>query len=244
MAALNPTLTTPEQETRLGGRGPGGDGFCGGGGGDDNGSAGDFNERLRRCRIGLGVGLVSVLMLFIGFTSAYLVRQGLSSWSAAAGAYINDWQAPVLPPILWINTGLLLASSVTLEMARRRLALERTAGPALEIVGHREQGPPWLALTLVLGVGFLAGQALAWRQLVSQGIYVSGNPSSAFFYLLTGTHAVHLTGGLIALLYAGIISLRGRPVEKRFLAVDITAWYWHFMAVLWVYILLLMQLAK
>jgi cytochrome c oxidase subunit 3 len=107
-----------------------------------------------------------------------------------------------------------------------------------------EKSFPWLGLTVLLGFGFLAGQWLAWGELHSRGFYVDTNPSSSFTFLLTIAHAIHLTGGLIALLCAVGASLLHKPVESRRIVVDITAWYWHFMAVLWIYVFALLGFAR
>jgi cytochrome c oxidase subunit 3 len=107
-----------------------------------------------------------------------------------------------------------------------------------------ERSFPWLGITVLLGFGFLIGQWLAWGELHNRGFYVNTNPSSSFAFLLTITHAVHLTGGIIALLWAASSSLLHKPVESRRIVVDITAWYWHFMAVLWLYIFALLTFAR
>ena len=99
-------------------------------------------------------------------------------------------------------------------------------------------------MTLVLGLTFLLGQWTAWRQLAANGFYVATTPSSSFVYLLTGTHAIHLMGGVLALFVAGIASLLGRSAATRSIVVDLTAWYWHFMAALWIYILCLLEFAS
>jgi cytochrome c oxidase subunit 3 len=98
-------------------------------------------------------------------------------------------------------------------------------------------------MTSVLGLVFLFGQWTAWRQLAANGFYVATTPSSSFVYLLTGTHAIHLMGGVLALFIAGIASLLRRSVATRSIVVDVTAWYWHFMAGLWIYILCLLEFA-
>ena len=113
-----------------------------------------------------------------------------------------------------------------------------------ELLVRNEKSFPWLGITVLLGMGFLAGQWLAWGELHTRGFYVSTNPSSSFAFLLTITHAVHLTGGMIALLWAASASLLHKPVETRRIVVDITAWYWHFMAVLWIYIFALLGFAR
>jgi cytochrome c oxidase subunit 3 len=103
---------------------------------------------------------------------------------------------------------------------------------------------PWLPITLVLGLGFLAGQWMAWSQLARQGVFISSNPSNSFFYLLTGAHAVHLVGGVLALAYAATTAVLSQAWERRRMVVDVTSWYWHFMAALWIYIFALLQFAK
>jgi cytochrome c oxidase subunit 3 len=177
-------------------------------------------------RTGVWIGIATITMSFAAYTSALVVRQG-------AGA---DWQHFRLPPILFVNTLLLLASSGTLEMGRRRL-LAGWAGAGREA----KPGTGWLYLTLVLGVLFIAGQVLAWRDLTAQGLYLATNPSSAFFYVLTGLHALHLLGGVAALGYV-LGRLHGRGDWPPTAALGAATLYWHFMDVLWLYLLLVLVL--
>jgi cytochrome c oxidase subunit 3 len=95
-----------------------------------------------------------------------------------------------------------------------------------------------------MGSAFLVGQWMAWRELHVRGFFLDTNPSSSFVFVLTIAHALHLAGGMIALLWAAGSSLLHRAIESRRIAIDITAWYWHFMAVLWIYIFLLLGLAR
>ena len=220
--------------------------YGGGGGGRDDRYP-DFGERLRRYRLGLGVGLASVVMLFVSFTSAYIVRQGLGSWDMARGAYVSDWQPLRLPTgLLLLNTALLLLSSFTIEKARRQAVQLAVVAPITEIPGIAGEKPaPWLPITVVLGMGFLTGQLLAWREMAHRGYFLASNPSSSFFYVLTGVHGLHLAGGIVALLYALLAAhFLSRPTERRRLVVDITAWYWHFMGVLWIYVFALLKFAS
>ena len=171
---------------------------------------------------GIWVGLAGITMTFAAFTSALVVRQG----SAA------DWQHITLPPILYLNTLIIIASSVTLEIARRRIASfmggakDRTETPAL-----------WLYITLFLGLLFVAGQTFAWMQLRAQGLYLATNISYSFFYVLTVAHALHLLGGLGGLVRA-IGKLNHSTLKRSTL--DATSRYWHFMGALWVYLLVLL----
>jgi cytochrome c oxidase subunit III len=221
-----------------------------GGGDDGRGGAGapNYGARLRRGRLGMICVIATVSMVFIALTSAYIVRQGLPTYDDATKTYVHDWGEVRLPwALLAINTGLLLFSSITVEAARRSLARQAALAPVKSIPGvslGKEGSFPWLGITVVLGLSFLTGQWLAWGELHNGGFYVATNPNSSFVFLLTAVHGVHLAGGIIALLWAAATSLLKRPVEARRIAVDVTAWYWHFMGLLWVYIFALLRFAK
>ena len=206
----------------------------------------DFNTRLRRARLGLLVALIPVLMLFVSFTSAYVVRQGLPTLDPRTNNLIRDWIPVALPRLLLLNTLVLLASSVSMELARRQMhsRVARESGCVASVSTGDQIRMPWLAATLVLGLAFLFGQWAAWQQLAANGFYVATTPSSSFVYLLTGTHAVHLLGGVLALFIAGVASLLHRSLKTRSIVIDVAAWYWHFMAGLWVYIFCLMKFVR
>jgi cytochrome c oxidase subunit III len=194
------------------GRGPG-DASPGDGGGGDGGPGilGDT------ARFGLMAFLGTVSMLFIGFTSAYLIRR-------ASG----DWRPLQAPGILWVNTAALLASSVSLEAARKRLRDWDLRGLL-----------PWVAATGVLGGLFLAGQILAWRALAAQGVFLASNPHSSFFYMLTGLHGLHLLGGLFWLA-AVLVKVRRMAYTPGEDGLRLFATYWHFLGALWLYLLVLL----
>jgi len=171
---------------------------------------------------GIWVVLFAITMMFAAFTSALIVRKGSSL----------DWRHFTLPSTLYFNTLLLLASSVTLEISRRRIAAFMGG-----LKNQVENPARWLYITLFLGLLFIAGQYVAWRQLSAQGLYLATNPSSSFFYVLTATHALHVLGGLGGLIYV-IRKLSKSSLRRSTL--DATARYWHFMDVLWLYLLLLL----
>ena len=187
-------------------------------------------------------------MVFVSLTSAYVFRRGLPTFDGSLNAYVKDWGTVDLPwVLLLINTAILLVSSVSMELARRKATMQAALAPVRSIPGislGNEKSLPWLGITVVLGIAFLTGQWLAWTELHDRGFYVDTNPSSSFAFLLTIAHAIHLAGGTIAMIWAASASLLRRPVEARRIAVDITAWYWHFMAVLWIYIFALLAIAK
>jgi cytochrome c oxidase subunit 3 len=246
MATFSSTIRVPQTGQGGGGTHP----PLRGGGGDGGRGDGypDYGQRLRRVRLALAVGLTSVTMIFVSLTSAYVVRRGLPTFDDRTQTYTQDWIQVQLPlALLLINTVLLAASSLTAELARRQITRQAALAPVRSIPGvslGRESGFPWLAVTVVLGMGFLTGQWLAWRELADRGFYLATSASSSFVYLLTATHGVHLLGGILVLLYAAAVSLTNRPVEGRRIVVDATAWYWHFMFVLWLGIFALLWFVR
>ncbi len=173
-------------------------------------------------KTGIWVLLAAISMTFAAFTSALIVRQGAAM----------DWHHLVLPRILLFNTFVLLASSVALELARRRIAVFMGGPRTVE-----ESPARWLYVTLLLGLIFVAGQYAAWLQLRSQGLYLATNPNSSFFYLLTAIHAIHVLGGLTGMTY--VLRKLSRVTLRRS-TLDSFSYYWHFMGILWVYLLILL----
>jgi cytochrome c oxidase subunit 3 len=234
MSTLNPTIPA-----------------SGYGGGDDAGPRNvltDYAGRLRRARLAMAITITPITMLFVSFTSAYVIRRGLPVLDDKSMTYVSDWIGVHLPVrLLLINTLLLVISTITMELARRQMARRTALTPVQTIPGVSigdERSYPWLAITAILGFGFLAGQWIAWRQLASQGVYVATTPSSSFIYLLTVSHAVHLFGGVLAMAAVLILSMQHRQPERQYIIVDAASWYWHFMALLWIYIFGLLQFAK
>lgn len=229
------------------------------GGGDDGPGGGDrwpnrmpdhipnYGERLRHARLGLAVAMTPILILFITFTAVYLARRGFASFDVSRSAYVRTWVPVQLPwLILLINTAILVVSSITINLARRGVTREAALAPIQSIPGislGEERRFPWLALTTVFGLLFLAGQLLVWRDLAARGFHLEGGTSSSFVYVLTAMHGLHLAGGLLALFFANAAAILQRNVETRRIVVDITSWYWHCMTGIWVYILLLFSFA-
>jgi cytochrome c oxidase subunit III len=170
---------------------------------------------------GIWVALASITMTFAAFTSALIVRQGSS----------YDWHHFPLPPILYLNSLIIVASSITLEIAKKRIAAYMTSLPSVKVPTR------WLYITLFLGLIFVAGQTYAWLQLKSQGFGFASNVSYSFFYVLTVAHALHVLGGL-----GGLIRVIGKlnHLTLKRATLNATALYWHFMGVLWLYLLFLL----
>ena len=193
-------------------------------GGDDDGegSGGSWQMPQRAYFTVIQLGIAGITMFFMALTSSFLVRKGLG----------NDWVAFSFPRILWVNTLILVASSFTIQAARRYLHDDQRAA-----------FKRWWGLTTGLGILFLGGQLIAWRQLAGQGVFLVTNPSSSFFYVLTAAHGLHLVGGILALLY---VSQRNWQRSRMSLgtAADVASIYWHFMDGLWVFLLALLYLGR
>ena len=225
-----PTATaTPDVELTIeDSRGDGGGGGRPPDGGDDGGD-GDYGRGWRReppsprrFSTAIAIAMVSILMFFMALASAFLLLHHSS----------RVWVAVHLPRILWANTAVLIASSFILERARLRLSNG-------DVPSFRKL---WL-VTTVMGLLFVTGQVVAWRELVAQGVYIASNQASSFFYIFTGAHGVHLLGGLAALLFVLLRNFEKSQVSMS-LAAEITSYYWHFMDGLWIFLFALLYLGK
>jgi cytochrome c oxidase subunit 3 len=197
-------------------------------GGDGGNSGGERNPEPRKSNpkkysAAITLGMISILMLFLVLTSAFLVLRVNN---------LHTWAGIGIPKILWVNTLVLLASSGTLEIARRKLHMESL----------RQFKQMW-TITTLLGTGFFAGQVIAWAQLSARGVFLTSRLASSFFYVFTALHAVHLLGGVCALLYVG-----ARKIETAgaswFAAAEITSYYWHFMDGLWLFLFALLYFGQ
>ena len=247
-AIITPPVTPPGTEKRRreledgdhgGGRRPPTDKRTGGGGDPDNwnerrrGRPGP-RERLDRYRLGLFFGLSAVFMFFVAIVSVFFVAQGSGHIDANA-RYINEWLPTALPPILWLNTAVLLLSSLTMEVARRHMFREMHVMDEWLGLGKpiTRRTMPWLVATIVLGVLFVIGQLVAWDQLATQRVHYYSSQSSHSFFLITGVHGLHLLLGVAALITALIGLFASKQLENRQILVDLAAWYWHSMGLLW-----------
>jgi len=221
-------------------RGPGGNNG-GGGGGDNNGGGpsggegpdqpemGQYDESVPdKSKVVTWFLLLVVTMTFGGLVGAYVV---------VFTNNVAEWKPFQLPIQVWLSTIIIIISSITYHIAQR----------GVEANDHQKLRR-YLIVTTVLGASFISSQVLAWMALVDRGLYMSGNPYAGFFYILTGIHAAHVLGGVIAL---GAIILRtATPTEyepelvyRRNLARSV-GWYWHFMAVIWIVLFVLLGFWK
>jgi cytochrome c oxidase subunit III len=182
-------------------------------------------------RTGVWVAIGAITMSFGAYTSAMVFRQGAAT----------DWRHFQLPALLYLNTLLLLASSATMTFGQRRIRWSwlRTASEGVPELPGPPAGTAWLQVTLALGLLFIAGQVMAWKNLAAQGLFLASNPASSFFYVLTALHAIHLFGGVAGL---GLVLYRLRRDQAGATgnALGAVSLYWHFMDVLWIYLFLLL----
>lgn len=169
-------------------------------------------HRIEPARLGLGVFLAVVGALFTLFISAYFMRMASTDW----------WSTP-MPKLLWLNTAVLAAGSLTLQAAR--VSAER----------HRDDASRTaLVAALALGLAFLVGQVFAWRELTDAGYRLADNPANSFFYMITGMHGLHIVGGLIALVRTLLATRKGPIGARGTLSIRLCATYWHFMLAVWI----------
>jgi cytochrome c oxidase subunit III len=208
---------------RRGGNQPPGRGDGGKGGGRDRERNRPWGTPSpRRYATAIALAMISILMFFMAMSAAFIVLRATS----------HKWVSFQLPWILWVNTAVLLTSSLTLELARHRLS---SGNPA----GFRKL---WIAST-VLGLLFLTGQLFAWRILVAEGVYIASTISSSFFYVITAAHGLHLFGGVCALLFVAFRNFDKTRVTRA-LAAEVSSYYWHFMDGLWIFLFLLLYFGK
>jgi cytochrome c oxidase subunit III len=167
----------------------------------------------------LWIGIVSIVMLFAGLTSAYVVR-----------ADNGNWILFELPDIAFISTAIIITSSLTLLLAQNAV---KKGNNKLTVIG--------LFITLLLGIAFFYTQIEGWKQLTTLGIYFVGkysNASGSFLYLIAAVHLAHMTGGLIALTVSLTKAVLKKYSSSDYLGIELTAIYWHFLDALWVYLFL------
>lgn len=172
------------------------------------------NKRLKAGKMLMYLYIISVIMIFAGLTSAYIVRK-------AEG----NWRFYELPNIFWISTLMIVLSSIT-----HHLALMAAKNNKITQIST------FLILTLILGIGFAFTQFMGWQQLVAIKVHLVGNPSESFVYILTGMHLVHMIGAIIFLFWATIKSFKYHFHQNNIFALDLCAKFWHFLDILWVYL--------
>ncbi|WP_374755600.1 cytochrome c oxidase subunit 3 [Arcticibacterium luteifluviistationis] len=158
--------------------------------------------------------IITILMLFASQTSAYLVRRAEGNWVEFA-----------LPAVFYWSTGVLLISSVLMHLSVRAAKKDEFSKLRLMISG-----------TFILGMIFLVMQYMGWQELQVAGVYLKGNPSGSFLYILTGLHAFHLISGLFVLVFSLLAAFKLHINAKNLVQIEVCATYWHFLDILWIYL--------
>jgi cytochrome c oxidase subunit 3 len=223
----------------------------GGGGGDDDwrNERHGPRERLHRIRFFLFSALAADMIFFAVLVLVFFARQAGMLMDPRTHVFTGDWHPITIPRILYLNTVVLLLSSLTIERARRNIfreidVLEEWLGLGLPAL---RRTIPWVGGSLLLGGLFLAGQFVAWTQLTAVGFgfdRTSVTPASYFFYLITGLHAAHLLLGVLGLVFCLCALTRFKRVEYRQISVDVTAWYWHTMSLAWLLLFAVLALGQ
>lgn len=171
-------------------------------------------------KFALWLFMVSVVMVFAGLTSAYIVRQSEGNWLEYD-----------LPEIFWITSGIALLSSITLHWAYYSARKDNFSNLKIGMV-----------LTVLLGIAFLVGQWYSWVAMVDREVFFVGNPSGSFLYVFTGLHAVHLISGVIFLIIVLISTFRLKVHSQALISMEMATTYWHFLGGLWLYLFMFLLL--
>lgn len=177
-------------------------------------------NRFHPLKFMMWLGIAGMVMLFAALTSAYLVRKGQ-----------GNWQAFHIPLIFWVNTGAIILSSVTMQISVKAFS-------KYDVQKYRRA----LLATLGLGTFFLIGQVVGWQQLDRGGIHLTGNPSGSYLYVISGVHAAHIAAGVLILFFAVLKSFFRPFNPNRLINLQITATYWHFVDILWIYLFIFFQI--
>lgn len=179
-------------------------------------------NKIHPHKFSLWVALVSIIMMFAGLTSAYIVKSNLAGW-------INI----EIPKIFWVSTAIILCSSLTMQLALRSFKQR-------EMQHYRI----WLAITLVLGIVFIVCQFIGFTTMWQHGVLFQGASAGQFLYVIAGLHALHILGGVIALLVMVLKSYFGKVKSYNSVPVEVMATYWHFVDILWIYLLVFFSLVR
>ncbi|MBP7166134.1 MAG: cytochrome c oxidase subunit 3 [Bacteroidia bacterium] len=167
-------------------------------------------------KILLGLGMASIVMLFAGLTSGYIVRQAEGRW-----AYFD------IPTTFYVSSAFILLSSLTMHLGLLAAKKDRL-----------QEVKRYLIITLGLALAFVFTQFLGWNELVKNGVYFVDRttPSGSFFYVITGLHLAHVAFGILGLIVTSAKSIRERYNSNNYLGISLCAIYWHFLDALWIYL--------
>jgi len=173
-------------------------------------------------KFGMWLFMASVMMLFMSLTSAYIVRHAEGNW-----VFFE------LPSLFYITSVIIVLSSITMQ-----------ASYAWAKRDNASMAKTMLLITSVFGVAFLVGQFFGWKQLVGNSIYLVGNPSGSFLYILTGLHGLHIISAIVFLLIMLNASFTGKVHSGNMTKMEMCTTYWHFLGGLWLYLFVFLLLYR
>ncbi len=179
-------------------------------------------ERMHPHKFSLWIALASIIMMFTGFTSAYLVKRNMANWTTFE-----------LPLIFWYSTAVIIISSITIIVSRNYFRQR-------EMKKYRL----WLGVTLVLGTAFVCMQYIGFSELWHSGVTLTRNVSFSFLYIIVGLHALHVVGGVIALIILLIKAYSAKRKNYSIIPIDLMSTYWHFVDILWIYLLVFLSVIR
>lgn len=173
-------------------------------------------------KFALWLFIVSVVMIFASLTSAYIVREAEGNWLEFE-----------LPSIFYVNSAIILLSSVTMHWAY--LSAKKDNIDQIKLA---------LGITTILGIAFLVGQVMAWDKLVAMDVYFVGNPAGSFVYVISGLHGFHIVSGIIFLLVVLVNTFRYKIHSKNMVQMEMSTTYWHFLDGLWLYLFIFLTISN
>ena len=179
-------------------------------------------KRIHPHKFTLWIALTSIIMMFTGLTSAYIIKRNLANWITFE-----------LPTIFWYSTAVIIISSITIILSRNYFRQRQM-----------KQYRIWLAITLVLGISFVLMQYIGFTQLWHSGITLTKNVSFSFLYILVGLHALHVIGGIVALIIILVKAYSIKVKNYNIVPVDLMNTYWHFIDILWIYLLIFLSMIR
>ncbi len=180
------------------------------------------NKKVHPHKFAMWLAIGSMIMLFAGFTSAYLVHMSKGNW-----VYFN------VPTAFWYSTAVILLSSYTMTRARKAVKNSKL-----------KQYQNWLTATTILGLVFIGLQYMGFKELAAENHLVSGNPSESLFYIIPLVHGLHVLGGIVALIVLTLRSYFKRGSYYSSTPVDVVGTYWHFVDFIWVYLFIFFILTQ
>lgn len=179
-------------------------------------------NKIHPHKYSMWIAMASITMMFIGFTSAYVVKRAQA-----------NWQSFNLPGIFWVSTAVILISSLTIHLALRQFK-------ARNMSSYKQL----ITLTALLGIAFAVCQIIGFADMKNHGLTLDSTVSASFIYVIVGAHILHVLGGVVVLMIMFVRAYRTRIRTYSPVPIEVAATYWHFVDALWIYLLIFFSLAR